>query len=436
VDIQEGNKGMEIVIKSKLARRILMAVEVVVFLAVVSWIVKSYIAYQLSQKLTAKRLELAIKLDPGNSDYHLRLGRLYQYNILDIQPEKAIMQFRRATELNPYDPQPWLELAAALTLHGKNSEAEACLRQADFVAPNIPAVQWPIANFYLLQGNIDQAFRHFRVVLAGTSTYDQSVFSTAWKASGDPTKILQELIPRHLPTEFSYLYYLLSQKRLDEAQPVWKRIISDPERFKPQQSAGYIDTLISARRPEEAYQVWTDLEKKGLIRYPVKGPEENLVANGDFEDEMVNMGFAWRIAAVEGVYAGLDTTTYHSPGHALLVQFTGKQNLDYWNVYQYVKVSPKSPYRLQAFMKTEDISTDSGPRLEVYDTYDPAALDRLSENLVGTSTGWTQVMLDFATGPKTQLIVVRLRRLPSRKFDNLIKGKVWLDDVQITPLAK
>jgi hypothetical protein len=44
--------------------------------------------------------------------------------------------------------------------------------------------------------------------------------------------------------------------------------------------------------------------------------------------------------------------------------------------------------------------------------------------------------LDFTAGPKTELIVVRLTRLPSKKFDNLISGKVWLDDVQLTPALK
>jgi hypothetical protein len=179
-----------------------------------------------------------------------------------------------------------------------------------------------------------------------------------------------------------------------------------------------------------------DLQRRGLVPGPTPGSWENLIINGDFEGELLNLGFDWRIAPVEGVYAGLDTATYHSPSHALLAQFPGKQNLDYRQVYQFVKVSPGHPYRLQAFMRAEGITTDSGPRLEVYDAYDPAALDKLSERLTGSTIGWTAVLLDFATGKKTELIVVRLRRLPSRKLDNLIAGKVWLDDVRLTPLKE
>ena len=425
---------MQVTVRSRFARWFLMLIEAALFLAIVTWIVRSYVAFMFADKPTVKNLELATKLDPANAEYHLTLGRLYQYNILDVQPEKAEEQLRRAAQLNPYDPQIWTELAAAKEFQGNTTEAEACLRRADFLAPNLPAYQWPIGNFYLLHGNVDEAFRHFNVVLAGTSQYDQIVFRTAWKATGDPDKILREVIPQRVSTEFSYLYFLLSEQLFKEAQSVWKRIVTGSEKFTPQQSAGYIDTLINARRPEEAFQVWTDLQRKGLIRNPTLGTQESLLANGEFEDELLNMGFDWRIAPVEGVYAGLDTSTFHSPSHALLVQFPGKQNLDYRQAYQYVKVSPGHAYHLQAFMKAENITTDSGLRLEVRDAYDPAALDNLSEDLTGSTQSWAPVTLDFKTGTKTELLVVCLARLPSRKLDNLIAGKVWLDDVRLTPL--
>jgi hypothetical protein len=423
-------------ISNRLLRQFLTFVEALAFLGIAAWIAKTYLAGVLAQEPTAKNLELAVKLDPGNAEYHLRLGRFYEYNIADIQPDKAVEHFRRAIQLSPYDPRGWLDLATAVGFQGKTSEAALCLRRANFLAPNIPAYQWPIANFYLLQGDTDEAFRHFKAVLAGTSQYDRSVFDIAWKASGDPDKILEELIPRSLATEFSYLYYLLPLQRFTEAQAVWKRIVSEQEKFTPQQAAGYIDSLIQAHRPEQAFQVWMDVQRRGLLPGLTLGASENLITNGDFEAEPLNMGFDWHIVAVEGVYAGLDTATYHSPSHGLLVQFPGEQNLDYRQVYQYVKVSPRHAYRLQASMKTEGITTDSGPRLEVLDPYDSRALDKLTEDLVGSTDGWTSPMLDFKTGPKTELIMVRLTRLPSRKLDNLIGGKVWLDDVRLTALPE
>jgi hypothetical protein len=427
-------KAMEIVLRSKFARWSFMLVVIALFLLAAGWITKTYIATIYASRLTVKDLKTAIKLDPGNAKYHLQLGRLYEYLPTSAEPEKAMGEFRRAAELSPYDPEIWINLGGAAEFQGDITDAEKYLRRADYLAPRIPIYQWPIGNFFLLHGDTREAFAHFKMVLLGTRQYDQAVFSTAWKASGDADQILEQVIPKDLPAEFSYLDFLISTKRLPESQAVWKRILSTPGQFQPPQASGYIDSLIGNRMPSGAFSVWEDLEKKGVIRYSAAGSEHDLITNGDFEDDMLNMGFAWRIAPVEGVYAGPDTSTYHSPGHALLVIFPGKQNLDYRQVYQYVKVQPGRSYRLQAFVKTDGITTDSGPRLEVRDAYDPSALDKSTEDLTGSSEGWTPLLLDFKTGPKTELVVVSVTRLPSQKLDNLIAGRVWLDDVRLTPL--
>ncbi len=425
---------MHIVLRSNALKRLVMLLEVVAFLALAIWTSKTYVAELVGRTLTLRNLLLAAKLDPANSDYHLRLGRLFQYSLADVDPERAVEHLKRATEVNPHDPQSWLDLGAALELQGRTAEAEACMRRADSLAPRIPSIQWGIANTFLLHGNVDEAFRHFSVVLAGDSRYNQTLFHTAWKASGDANKILEQLIPNHVPTEFDYLYYLLEQKRYSEAHSVWKRIAGSSETFPPAQASAYIESLIAMHHPAEAHKVWMDLRAKELIKATYEETNRNILVNGDFEEDPLNMGFDWRIAPLEGVDAGLDGTNFHSPGRALLIQFSGKQNVDYRHVYQYVIVAPARSYRLQGFMKTEGITTDSGPRLAVRDAYDQTALDKFSEALTGSTTGWTPIILDFTTGPKTDLIVVDVARLTSHKLDNLIAGKVWVDDLSLKPL--
>lgn len=426
---------MHVTLKSRVAQRSLLVCLVVAFLLATAWIAKTYIANRLAHTLTIHNLRLATKLDPGNAEYHIQLGRLYQYSVTNARPQEAIEQFRLAAKLDPYDPQAWLNLAAALEFEGHTSQAEQYLRHTSALAPKLPVYQWAIGNYFLLHGNTEEAFRHLKVVLAGSREYDQTVFNVAWKASGDANQILQELIPRDLPAAFSYLNYLVSLQKFTDAQTVWKRITGSPESFDPHQAADYIDALIRAQHPGQAYQVWSDLEARGAIRKPAGGSVPNLITNGDFEDNLLEMGFGWRIIPVGGVYAGLDTSTFHSPGHSLSVQFSGKQNLDYRQIYQFVKVSPGTAYHLQAFMKTQGITTDSGPRLEVRDVYNPSALDKFSRDMTGTSEGWNLVTLDFKTGPKTELIIVALARLPSEKLYNEIVGRVWLDDVELTPAS-
>ena len=194
---------MQIAIKTKPARLLLVGVEAAIVLVLIGWVGKGYVANALASRPTVGNLERAIKLDPSSADYRMRLAGLYEYSPVDFQLEKAEEHFRRATSLNSYDPETWLELAAAMEFQGRLGEAGACLRRVDLLAPNLPGYQWPVANFYLLQGNTDEAFRHFRVVLAGTAQYNSNVFALAWKVTDDAGKILQELIPEQLTSEFS-----------------------------------------------------------------------------------------------------------------------------------------------------------------------------------------------------------------------------------------
>jgi tetratricopeptide (TPR) repeat protein len=396
------------------------------------WIVKGLLADQFGRTPSIRNLQLAARLDPTNSVYHLKLSRLYEYSLADIDPNRAAEQAKRSIELNSYDPQAWLDLGATMEFEGKTSEAEACLRKADFLAPAIPQVQWGVGNFLLLHGNTVEAFRHFKVVLMGTTRYDQTLFDTAWKASADADEILRELIPENATTEFDYLSYLMDHQRYQEARNVWKRIMAGSQPFGAGAAAHYLQGLIDARRPDEAYGVWNDLRARGVIPPTYEQDRQNLVINGDFEQPLLNMGFDWAMGQSEAAYISVDPTTFHSPSHAILIQFSGKQNVAFQNLVQIVKVEPGRSYRLQGFLRTEGITTDSGPRLGVHDLYDPRALRKFSDDVKGDSTGWVSLLLDFKTPPKTRWIAVGVVRLPSEKLDNLIAGKVWVDDVSLS----
>ncbi|MGH9447353.1 MAG: tetratricopeptide repeat protein [Terriglobia bacterium] len=410
---------------------IVIAAAIFIFLSV--WIARAYVAIVVGEKPTVSNLQTAAALDPGDADYALRLGRLYQYSVRDARPQAAIQELTRAATLNSYDPQAWLDLGTALELQGNTRKAETCLRRVDYVAPDIPDYQWDIGNFFLLHGDTDEAFHHFNMVLAGNLGYGQTIYNMAWKASGDAGKILQELIPADDYNWLDYLGYLLATHRLADATAVWDRIAASPEKFAPSRVAGYIDALISSHQPDEAYKVWGVLRDKGLIPPTDEATPENRVENGDFEEQPLNMGFGWRIAQITGIFVGLDSSVYHSATHSLLIQFPGTQNFEYRNVYEFVPVTPNHYYRLMAYMKTDGITTDSGPRMEVRDAYNPAALDKYSDALTGTTAAWHPLSIYFRTGSKTSLVFVVIARPASGEFENKIAGRVWVDDVSVVP---
>jgi tetratricopeptide repeat protein len=422
---------MELIVKSKAAKLVLIALEIVVFLPITFWVGKTYFAAVVSRRLDAESLRLATRLDPDNSDYHLKLGRIYQYSLTDINSAAALEELSRAAELSPLDAQTWLDLGAAQELQGRLDEAESSLRRADELAPNLPNFQWAIGNFFLLRGNLDEALRHFKVVLAGDRQYDQAIFSTAWKAVGDGDKILATLIPDSVSAQVNYLYYLVNQSKSAEAAKVWARIAANLQGFDPVWANPYIDWLMRNHQPDEAHQVWTELQKRQLVSE--SAAPGNLVSNGDFEGGLENMGFGWRVYGVPGVYVGLDSTVFHSSGHSLVISFPGTENFFYQGVYQWVKVAPGVAYQARAYMKTDGITTDSGPRLEVMDTLDSRALNQFSPQVRGTNADWTLLTVEF-TPKETHYVTVCIARVPSEKLDNKVAGRVWVDDVSVSPV--
>lgn len=422
---------MQLQIRNNSVKTAAVVFEAAIFVLALVWVGKTYFGSLVAERPTPANLKSASRLDPANSDYALNLGRLYEYSVMNAQPGLAMKELLRAIQLNPYNTQAWLDLGTDLELQGETERAETCLRRVDQLAPRIPKYQWAIGNFYLLHGNTDEAFRHFKMVLAGNPGYAQSIYATAWKASGDASQILSELIPEDPGSELYYLNYLLATKRLDEAAPVWNRIVKGSGKFDPVQAAQYIDSLIGAHHADDAYNVWSVLRQKGLIPATDESTPRNLVENGDFENPLLGMGFDWRVAQLSGIYVGLDQSNFHSPGHSLLIQFPGTHNFDYHNVYEFVPVLPNHAYQLAGYVKTEKITTDSGVRIEVRDAYNPASLDKYSDQLIGTSPSWLPLSIEFKTTPKTNLVLVIIARLASQKLDNQISGKAWVDDISL-----
>ncbi len=84
-------------------------------------------------------------------------------------------------------------------------------------------------------------------------------------------------------------------------------------------------------------------------------------------------------------------------------------------------------------MLPDDVLTSSsGPRFEIYDAYDQNRLFLFTPGLTGTN-GWQQQQLVFRTPPATRLLVVRVARPLSLKFDNQLSGTVWVDRLVLSP---
>jgi hypothetical protein len=135
---------------------------------------------------------------------------------------------------------------------------------------------------------------------------------------------------------------------------------------------------------------------------------------------------------LEDAIVSVDSADTLDGGRALQIKFDGARNLDYGQVFQYVPVQPNTPYRFSGHMRVQEITTDSGPRFQIFDAYNWAKLLVSTENLVGTS-GWSEEKAQFTTKADTHLLIVRVARPLSGKFDNKIAGTVWISSVSLKP---
>src|SRR5437667_342814 len=125
---------------------------------------------------------------------------------------------------------------------------------------------------------------------------------------------------------------------------------------------------------------------------------QKVLANNNKIDSTVEVGYV--DFAAPGAYQG---------ARCLRVDFKVGRNDEYEPAYQIVAVQPNHTYSLEAYVRSQDISSTSGPCLRVTDTQQQGFEDAISETTVGT-TDWHPVSLSFSTGPETQSVRLSLWR--------------------------
>jgi tetratricopeptide (TPR) repeat protein len=372
----------------------------------------------------------ARRWDPSNPTYPVQLALSLTENSLSSNPREVIGLLEEAARLGPRRADTWASLGGGLESVGKVSNAVGAYERALEFFPKSPEINWEFANLLIRAGEESKALAPLRQAILGDPSLRTGAFDLVWRAGIPPDQILG-IIPVRQEILSAYLDYLVQTHRLDAAASVWGRLLASPESFDLDAAFRYFDALFHDHRVDSLATVWAGLLRHEPARIHWQPGNANLITNGGFEDPPVNGGFDWRTPGIEGADIRIDESVVHSGTRSLLLHFEGTRNLDFGHVAQYVSVNPDTSYRFLAYARAEGITTNSGPRIAIYDAFDRKALSLETENLLG-STDWREQQLAFHTGPQTNLIVVQVVRPPSRKIDNRIAGTLWLDDFSLT----
>ncbi|MBI2468275.1 MAG: hypothetical protein HYV62_10760, partial [Candidatus Rokubacteria bacterium] len=212
------------------------------------------------------------------------------------------------------------------------------------------------------------------------------------------------------------------------AQAFWERraVMGPPLSLDLQRR--HLQALLEQGDGPLARRVWLAIAPNGGHPQP-----DNAVWNGGFEaDRLLGWGFDWRIRRLWGVEVSLDHFVAAEGRQSLRLAFNSVPALDFTHVSQYVPVEPGREYRLRALAKALDLATASGLKLQLA-TADGETVLAETGAIAGTTPEWVPLETRSRVPPGVSLVRLQLRREPAPGPEANLAGKVWLDEVTLTP---
>ena len=377
-------------------------------------------------------IERGAALEPGNAEAWDILGRHRQLDFANPDPVQALANYQHAVHDDPLSANYWMNLAGAYEATGDLTGAQHAFAQARSVYPLSAEVAWNYGNFLLRQDQDAAAYAEIRHAVQSDPRLLPLAVSRVWRARHDVNVLLDQALPADVDPYIQALNFLASIRQTDAALSVWRRLISLGKAVPLQKTFPFFDELILDDRSADATQAWTQaLAAAGI---PHDEPlNHSLVWNGTFSRDFANGGLGWRWDAPWGVAIDFEPAPPSYGVRTLRLDFAGGRNLEIAEPAQYVPVEPSHIYHFHAYMRTQEITTESGMRISIIDPNHANAVGPQTENFTG-SHPWTALEMDVLTGPETHFLLVRLWRVGSRLFDNKLRGTVWIADISLVPV--
>ena len=404
-------------------RRALLFITCVVTVTGYSWFaIKEYRAERFGEHSDHASIERAIALEPQDASYHDLLCRSMIF--VSQEPERAINECKKASELNPYNSSIWLDLAQAYYSASNLQLNNASLRRALAVDPTTPDTTWNVANFLLIQGKTSDALDQFSIVLREEPSLAPAALNICWSSLHDITRI-QSILPPNPAVYLDLINLLLSNGEPSAAHQVWSSLIALDTTFDYHRGLFYIDSLLRSGDVLQAHEAWKQLSSRSKALQAYSQPS-NLVTDASFSQEILNSGFDWRYTPRPQIAVALDRADFHSGDRSLRLMYGGSGSDA--GIFQYIAAQANTQYRLSAWVKSEHLETANGPMLALLDDSDNA-IHSFTEETANT-TPWHRVETELRTGPKTRLLILAILRRPG---ETRIQGNFWVDDIKLEP---
>ena len=355
---------IEFNLKNIAAKLLVVVLAVTAFALLVVLIISRFIVGTLSDDRFVygrETLDVPLEYFPNSARLNAKLAEAELLES-DRDLERAEQLARRSISLSPFNYHYQLTLASIKEAQGDRATAEESLRAAVALAPNDSNVHWRLANVLLRQGKLAASLGEFRTVTNADVRFLPVTLDLVWRASRGSVEAVEAVADTDAKARLTLAQFLVRQSKFAEGAGVF-RSIDRNARLASMESAGLLNSLVAADNLALARDLWAALIAEGST-------SAQLVWNGGFESDILKnfSQFDWTLGRSEYARLTIDTSRPHSGARSLKIEFLGRDTTELKDeIRQLVIVRPGARYRVECYVKSENLVTPDGPRLVVTD---------------------------------------------------------------------
>ena len=371
--------------------------------------------------------QVAVRWAPDDPLTHWRLASFEEKTFSAESIATAVQEYQLAVKASPYDYRYWMELGRALEAAGDRDGSEKALRRAVELAPHYSHPLWAYGNALLRQGRIDEAFVQLSRAADADEEMRAPVFGLATQVFGNDMNQVVKVLPQPA-VRMQLAINLVNANNIAQATQVLQTISPEDRKAHAELADKIVSSLISNQQFQTALALVRQLE-----------PDQSQVAtaeqfwNGGFEQDLLMSDpkpFHWTMNSRPQAQISVDPHG-HSGNRSLRVTFASPNKLEKLPISQVIVVEPNTTYRIQFYVRTDNLVSASTPIVSVTDAATNEQL-AASEPVASGTNEWQLVTLNFASRPKTQGISIGMIRGGCEGQGICpIFGTVWYDDFDL-----
>ncbi len=331
--------------------------------------------------------------------------------------ESAADYFKKALQINRLYIDAWIGLAQTKTDQGETNPAAEILRFTNRLTQNVARWKW---SQLMLARELDMEdifFQNINFLIPYRQFHNEAFHLLDLHLNGETGAVLQALEDSNVP---HYLHWLMRWRRTEDCFPVWD-VMTDRNLADDAGYEKYLGFLVSQKEIRRA----SDLRKQYTGHEGMNNP--------GFESPLSNKAFGWRTRLGNNWEIRRVSRDAFEGNHVLQVGFSGVENIHFYHLSQIVPVEPGKDYTIGFRWKSHHLTTDQRPFVEVIGM--DCKKTYWKSEMVPISTDWRQEMIFISVPENCHGVTVRLKRNKSNRFDNKIRGTLWLDHFSLESVS-